>query len=502
MKDCSDSELPVEWALLGPRSADSGLNPAVSRALKLLVAGHPPRALAVLRREGNPGGKDRIEIGFHHAACLTLFQLSKHEQVADLARTGLRACRNVGDPHAELAFNLHLGKALQGLGNATKAFELLDAAYGGACELESPILRIATGIGLATAYSASRRFNLARPLFEAAIGLAEAETLPGLAREGEIHLAWMEHHCGVAQAACRLRTLSEAADRAGEVYLQAMAAGLAAIISPAENRESLPSEGAGQAYRAGFVFPFAGAYFAAAAVLGHGGLAPEAVRTFFRLLGKCEGLYEGRSAIAKALESLEGRGRMTPVDASFVSRWRARYLQDDSAESILKFRQCDFRACEARCCFDGVFLEAGEAVAIRLLVEQNREFFRLLPTEFIIHGEWNGKSGMKTAVRPHRYRSPDFPAHFSHTRCVFAAENGACTLQQFSERFTENPWTYKPSVCRSHPVHEEKGIYSLPSLKGERQAFNLGLGFPGYFSYLPCGQSRRDGEPIRNRVET
>ncbi|MGH7264111.1 MAG: hypothetical protein ACREMB_04545, partial [Candidatus Rokuibacteriota bacterium] len=97
---------------------------------------------------------------------------------------------------------------------------------------------------------------------------------------------------------------------------------------------------------------------------------------------------------------------------------------------MTRLRRCDLAACEAMCCYDGAYLEPGEEQALTAAVRAHPGFFSFLPAPFVVDGEWLGRlSGRKTAVRPHEYANPDFPPHFGSTRCVFAFDDGRCSLQ-------------------------------------------------------------------------
>jgi hypothetical protein len=158
-------------------------------------------------------------------------------------------------------------------------------------------------------------------------------------------------------------------------------------------------------------------------------------------------------------------------------------------------RVCDHRACEARCCYDGVYLKEGEPERIRAAVASDPEYFAHLPDDFVVDGEWPGLSGPKTAVRPHTYHSPDFPEHFNQTRCVFAFADGGCSLQAFAAKQGEDPWKYKPRGCWMHPLRIIDGAPTPPRSALERDRDFLGQRYPGYAAYTPCGQERNDGRP-------
>jgi Fe-S-cluster containining protein len=149
--------------------------------------------------------------------------------------------------------------------------------------------------------------------------------------------------------------------------------------------------------------------------------------------------------------------------------------------------------CEARCCYDGVYLIEGEEEKINGVVRENPQFFRHLPKEYIVDGSRGETKGRKTSIKAHEYQSPDFPQHFTKTRCVFGESDGACSLQTASKVLTENDWTFKPKACRLHPLKTMNIEYFAPSTSIENDKYNIGVNYPGYVSYTACGVNRLDG---------
>jgi hypothetical protein len=127
------------------------------------------------------------------------------------------------------------------------------------------------------------------------------------------------------------------------------------------------------------------------------------------------------------------------------------------------------------------------------VVKNNRDFFSHVPDEFIVAGEWHDVHGPKTAVKPHDYKGVDFPKHFNSTRCVFAFDDGACSLQVFSAKFTSSPWTYKTRTCVLFPLEVKDGQGQPPPLLPQDDQTHIGLSYPGFSVSLPCAQHRQDG---------
>lgn len=161
----------------------------------------------------------------------------------------------------------------------------------------------------------------------------------------------------------------------------------------------------------------------------------------------------------------------------------------------MKFKRCDIDECEAVCCYDGAYLTPDDEKKITEAVKTNRDFFKNLPADYIIDGNWRDQvQGRKTAVRPHEYRNPIAP-HFNQTRCVFANEQGLCLLQIFAEKNGHHPWTYKPDTCWKFPLRENnEGELLIPSSR-KNDPHNMGQDYPGFSSYTECGKNKRGGDP-------
>jgi hypothetical protein len=161
----------------------------------------------------------------------------------------------------------------------------------------------------------------------------------------------------------------------------------------------------------------------------------------------------------------------------------------------LRLCNCDVRQCEAMCCYDGAFLDPEEEQFLHELVAKVPALRAHLPAEYIVDGYWDGEFlGRKTATRPQEYHNPQFPAHFTRTRCVFADEIGLCTLEKFARVRGQHPWTFKPSVCWLFPMQESDGEAEAPVADPREDPFQL-PGYPGYETVVPCGRHDPAGRP-------
>ncbi len=123
-----------------------------------------------------------------------------------------------------------------------------------------------------------------------------------------------------------------------------------------------------------------------------------------------------------------------------------------------------------------------------------------VPEQFVVDGYWDGEFlGRKTATRPNEYRSADFPAHFTRTRCVFGDSQGFCELEKFARNNGQHPWSYKPTTCWMFPLQDEDGAVAEP-VRGQADDPYFTRDYPGYASCLPCGRHDPAGKPWRESL--
>jgi hypothetical protein len=142
----------------------------------------------------------------------------------------------------------------------------------------------------------------------------------------------------------------------------------------------------------------------------------------------------------------------------------------------------------------------GEEAFLKELVAKAPSLRKALPEQFIVDGRWEGRYyGRKTATRPHDYRSADFPAHFTRTRCVFTDDKGYCRLESFARERGQHPWTFKPAICWLFPLNEKNGKPASP-VRGKQDDPYRTKTYPGYASFVPCGQHDPQGQPWRESL--
>jgi len=466
------------------------------RARELWSDGRPEEALGALA-DLHPTTYD-VEVD--RSAALALHDLERNLRVADHASRCVDAYRADGRVEAQLIANVQLGDALWGAGQVRNARIELQRAYDAARHAVLPAALDVAALSLANVLAVTGEPERARQLNGEGVELA---VRIGNHRDelfGRIYGLLLDAERGEPVDHARLFELADRAAGARYRYLESLALAFAVVVA------TLDGEGAGRraldavSRRAGQeLHNGPAAHLTAMSVLLANDADPSVDRAFLRVLGRCEGL-RGRPAYAlRALECLRDGGRLDPVQAQFASRWNGRFgaefggAQPDHNAALML--ECDYRGCEGRCCYNGVYLKPGDAERITEAIALDNDLAARLPAEWIVVGVWEGVSELKTAVVSHTYSSPDFPAHYDQTKCVFGEADGACGLEALARRRGEHKWRYKPRSCCIHPlrVRDDQPIAPADPLARDEQ--NVGVMYPGYVPYSPCGQQRRDGRP-------
>lgn len=193
---------------------------------------------------------------------------------------------------------------------------------------------------------------------------------------------------------------------------------------------------------------------------------------------------------------------------SELMRYRQSFYDNNysnlSWEPLLQLPNC--ASCEAKCCYDGAYLEESESEKIELFVTEHQELFDDLKQEFIVQGTWKGLEHLKkTATKEFNYKE-DFPSHFNNTRCVFCNDDGLCSLQVAATELQMHPWAIKPRACWSFPIHGVRDGEIIPPPKlDEADPNDMGPEYPGYVTCLPCGKAQKHGlswrDIYKNEIE-
>ena len=157
-----------------------------------------------------------------------------------------------------------------------------------------------------------------------------------------------------------------------------------------------------------------------------------------------------------------------------------------------KFNKCDLSNCQGMCCYDGVYLDDEDIVKLNKIVNDNKSFFSFLPKDYITDGSWENMRGVKTQVKPFKYKK--IPSHFNNTRCVFALKDARCSLQVLAEDKKIHKWSLKPKGCWMHPLTLTNGEPTPPPKDKADDKYNLGVNYPGYACYTECGKHNENGQ--------
>ncbi len=446
-------------------------------------------------------------VAVDHAAALALHDLERNLRVVDHARRAVEAYRTAGRIEPQLIMSVNLGDGLWGAGRGTDARTVLEDVWVHAEAVGLPNARDIAAMCLANVLAATGDHSRALELYDAGVELADRIGHDWDALYGRVHrtlgVAEADRHADFQE----LLDLSDRARAAGYDYLRSLAVAYAPLVAYATGDTEAARWALGQASirhdEAQLATGPAAHLRGLEVLLAEAPSRGQAIR-FVAALGRCEGLKGRPPVVVQAIQRLRALDLLDLVQTEFAVRWTARFAPEVLEPRVgeePRLRACDHRACEARCCYDGVYLRDGEPERIRSAVASDPEFFAHLPESFIVHGEWPGVSGVKTAVRPHTFHSPDFPEHFNQTRCVFAFPDGACSLQAFAAKRGEDPWTYKPCGCWKYPLRIVDGTPTPPRSALERDPQFLGQRYPGYMAYTPCGQERSDGRPWNDTLE-
>lgn len=182
--------------------------------------------------------------------------------------------------------------------------------------------------------------------------------------------------------------------------------------------------------------------------------------------------------------------------------------QNNMQPERLRLRRCDLSICEAMCCHDGVFLNDRDEERIQAAIIGNPKLFEFLPPVPVIDAERPLEDGSteparRTAVAPYEYKNPEFPQHFSRTRCVFALPDHRCSLQVAASEQGEDPWKYKPRACWMHPIAFTFAGDAVAPAVHTRDDIARTKNYPGYYSYTECGRHRplpQKGAPWRETL--
>lgn len=363
---------------------------ATTLAHALWSAGHAKEALAALdaceREEHTILASDPVaRVAVDHAAALALHDLERNLLVVDHARRAVEAYRTAGRIEAQLIMGVNLGDGLWGAGRVTDARTVLEDVWTRARRTGLPHAQDIAAMCLGNVLAATGDHGRALELYDAGIELADRIGHHWDALYGRVHRA-----LGVAEAdrhadSQELLHLSDRARDAGYDYLRSLAVAYAPLVAYAAGDAEAARWALGQAsirHDEAEIATGPAAHLRGLEVLLAGTPSRGHAIRFVDALGRCEGLKGRPPLVAQATQRLRALDLLDRVQTEFVVRWMARFapgVLDPRVGEQLRLRACDHRACEAGCCYDGVYLHDGEPERIRAPVASDPEFFAHLP---------------------------------------------------------------------------------------------------------------------------
>ncbi len=127
-------------------------------------------------------------------------------------------------------------------------------------------------------------------------------------------------------------------------------------------------------------------------------------------------------------------------------------------------RRCDWPACGAACCFQGVWVDEVEIADILAHASLIAPYLRPAdrdPAHWFQEIREADSHALSGWVRPIAVR--DDPGHYRGTRCIFLRDDFKCALQVAAQAHGQHPWRWKPFYCILHPLDiDESGRILLP----------------------------------------
>ncbi|NPA26453.1 MAG: DUF3109 family protein [Chloroflexi bacterium] len=130
----------------------------------------------------------------------------------------------------------------------------------------------------------------------------------------------------------------------------------------------------------------------------------------------------------------------------------------------MPIRRCDWPACGAACCFQGVWVDEAEIEDILRHASQIQPYLEPEdrdPEQWFEATREPDPHSLSGWVRPARVR--DAAWHPKGTRCIFLRRDARCALQVAALAAGEHPWRWKPFYCILHPLDlDAQGRITLP----------------------------------------
>ncbi|MCH5584067.1 ATP-binding protein [Shimazuella sp. AN120528] len=467
-------------------------------------------ALKIMERDFQDFLEDneRINASFHHTFSLLCHNVDLNQQVVEKASICKKAYSGFHDTYNQMLSSVNLADGYMGIGKLAEAEKEIERVYKRAKASNWVNAHNIAAICYGNILTIQGRLSEAFQYYEEGILLSKQIKHNWDLYYGLIWRSICLARFGDPLSISNLITYKMECDNRGYEYLSSLAATFSLLAAaflakthphPKEMLTSIKKDSTPGLYAQ-----------AVAAYLQLEDVIPnEKAQLMLEMIEsvlKCEGIKGFPEIIRDSIQKVAKDRLVTDTLFSSFEHWEETYIQpilhfrhdvlhqlEQEYGTEPKIRSCALK-CEAICCYDGVYLLEDEEEMLKTTVHRYPEYFQHLPEEFIVDGNWqNIQIGRKTAVKPHTYTSEHFPIHFEKTRCVFALENGLCSLQKAATELDFHPWKFKPTACWSFPIRWKSGKISGPPAREEQDPDYIDENYPGYSKFVPCAKHQNDG---------
>jgi hypothetical protein len=449
----------------------------------------------------------RINASFHHTVALLCHNVDLNQQVVERASTCKKAYSGFHDTYNHMLSRVNLADGYMGIGMLAEAEQEIERVYKRAKSSNWVNAHNIAAICYGNILTIQGRLSEAFQFYEEGIHLSK-----------QIKHNWDLYYGLIWRSICLARfgdpasiknlvTYKIECDNRGYQYLSSLAAAFSLLASAflakkhPNAKEMLTS--IDKDSTPGLYAQAVAAYLQIEEIIEN-----EKVNLMHEMISSaidCEGIKGFPEIMSDCVQEIREKELNKELLSSF-DLWNKKYIQpvlrfrhdvlhqlEQEYGAEPKMKSCALQ-CEAICCYDGVYLLENEEEMLKTTVHRYPEFFPHLSDEFIVDGNWQDiQVGRKTAVKPYNYSSEHFPSHFEQTRCVFALENGLCSLQKAATELDFHPWKFKPTACWSFPIRLNTGKISGPATEDEPDPDYVNETYPGYSKFVPCGKHHDDG---------
>ncbi|OCA87806.1 hypothetical protein A8F94_08155 [Bacillus sp. FJAT-27225] len=451
---------------------------------------------------------EKIKSSFEHNISLLCHNIDLNERVVHSSRNAKESYGLLNDKYNSMLSSVNLADALMAIGKLKEAEEEIQNVYNSAKETNWKHAHNIAAICYANILYCQGRISEALNFYEEGILLSKEINHNWDILYGRIWRELCLSEFGNSSDIEKLNKLIAECEQSGYEYLSSLARCFAVIINFKINRKFNLDDY--KKYVNPQLTPGLYAQIIAIEILLNNDKAilTEKIEELLNITLDCQGV---KGDILLLITAIDKHLKLVKDENTKIkySNWKTKYANSivdyikevnsniESRYSSIntKIKKCSGN-CGATCCYDGVYLNKGEEENIKKFILEFPTYFNHLPKEYIIDGNWNNLvSGRKTNTRPHHYTVPGYPKHFENTRCVFAYDNGLCSLQIAAVENDLHPWKYKPKACWVFPLNIINGQIVGPPEKDQVDPDYFDENYPGYTKFVQCGKDDNCGIP-------